>query len=109
VINSNLLELIQDEELQKYLVSWKDVLLDFTEDENFYIKFLTEQFQPFIANNFDWTGKNREMNNKAHSSIIYHNHQMMRRNKLRGVIQAIEEEPIENHINEIIRLTQPTD
>jgi hypothetical protein len=32
---------------------------------------------------------------------------MMRRNKLQGVITAIEEEPIENHINEIIRLTQP--
>tara|TARA_R110002033_G_C3870361_1_gene237157 strand:- start:1106 stop:1816 length:711 start_codon:yes stop_codon:yes gene_type:complete len=107
VINSNLLELIQDEELQKYLVSWKDVLYDFTEDENFYIKFLTEQFQPFIVNNFDWTRKNREMNNKALSAIKFHNHQMMRRNKLQGVITAIEEEPIENHINEIIRLTQP--
>ena len=109
VINSNLLELIQDEELQKYLVSWKDVLLDFTEDENFYIKFLTEQFQPFIMNNTDWKGKNIEMNNKVLLSIKFHNHQMMRRNKLQGVITAIEEEPIENHINEIIRLTKPKD
>ncbi|WP_223445697.1 hypothetical protein [Polaribacter litorisediminis] len=109
VINSNLLELIQDEELQKFLVSWKDVLIDFTEDENFYIKFLTEQYQPFMINNADWKGKNIEMNNKVLSSIKFHNHQMMRRNKLQGVITAIKEEPIENHINEIIRLTQPTD
>ena len=30
-----------------------------------------------------------------------------RRNYLRGLIKAIEEEPIENHINEIVRLTKP--
>jgi hypothetical protein len=32
-----------------------------------------------------------------------------RRNRIRGIIKAIEEEPIENHINEIIRLTKPKD
>jgi len=32
-----------------------------------------------------------------------------RRDNLRDVISAIEEEPIENHINEIIRFTQPKD
>ena len=34
VINSNSLELIQDEELRKYLVSWEDVLLDYQEEES---------------------------------------------------------------------------
>jgi hypothetical protein len=32
-----------------------------------------------------------------------------RRDNIRGIIKAIEEEPIEHHINEIIRLTQPID
>jgi hypothetical protein len=32
-----------------------------------------------------------------------------RRGKIRGVIEAIEGESIENHINEIIRLTKPKD
>ena len=34
VVNSNALQLIQDENLQKYLVSWKDVFRDYKEDEN---------------------------------------------------------------------------
>jgi hypothetical protein len=32
-----------------------------------------------------------------------------RRDNLRGLIRAIEEEPIGNHINEIVRLTKPKD
>jgi len=94
VINSNLLELIQDGELQKYLVSWKDVLLDFTEDENFYIKFLTEQFQPFIMNNTDWKGKNREMNNKVLSSIKFHNHQMIEEINFMVLLQPLKKNPL---------------
>ena len=39
VINSNSLELIQDKELRKYLVSWEDVLLDYQEEEIAYFKF----------------------------------------------------------------------
>ena len=49
------------------------------------------------------------MNISARTTIKFQNLIIARRNYLRGVIKAIEEKPIENHINEIIRLTQPTD
>ena len=45
----------------------------------------------------------------AFSSIRTQNMVVSRRDNVRGIIKAIEEEPIENHINEIIRLTQPKD
>jgi len=109
VINSNSLQLIQDEELQQYLVSWKDVLLDFQEEETVYYKMLNDQYWPYIIEVFDYTGKDREMGLAGISTIKYQNMVINRRNYLRGIIKAIEEEPIENHINEIIRLTEPKD
>ena len=49
------------------------------------------------------------MNLAARNSIKFQNMIITRRDNLRGIISAIEEEPIENRINEIIRLTQPKD
>jgi uncharacterized protein DUF6090 len=109
VINSNSLELIQDDELQKYLVSWKDVLADYLEVETAYNKFISEQWRTYLLENSDWAGKNREMNIKALSSIIFRNHIKAKRALMNEIIRSIKEKPIENHINEIIRLTQPTD
>ena len=109
VINSNSIQLIQDEELQQYLVSWKDVLLDFQEEETTYYKMLNDQFWPYLIEVFDYTGKDREMGLKEMSTVKYQNMVINRRNYLRNIIEATEEEPIENHINEIIRLTEPKD
>ena len=109
VINSNSLELIQDDELQKYLVSWKDVLADYLEVETAYFKFINEQWRTYLLENSDWAGKNRKMNTKALSSIKFRNHIMAKRALMNGIIESIKEKPIENHINEIVRLTQPTD
>jgi len=109
VINSNSLELILDEELRKYLVSWEDVLLDYQEEEIAYFKFMNEQFWPYVREKFDFLGRDQEMIKNAFSSIRTQNMLVSRRDNVRGIIKAIEEEPIENHINEIIRLTQAKD
>ena len=107
VINSNSLELIQNEELRKHLVSWEDVLLDYQEEEFFYFKFMNEQFMPYVRENIDLLGIDREMFKDAISSIKTQNMVVSRRDLIRAIIKAIEEEPIENQIKEIIRLTEP--
>ena len=109
VIYSNSLELIQDEELRKYLVSWEDVLLDYQEEEIAFFKFNNEVMQPYLIENADILGRDQEVLTDFLSSIKTQNIVVSRRNRIRGIIKAIEEEPIENHINEIIRLTQPVD
>ncbi|MDG5493208.1 DUF6090 family protein [Psychroserpens sp. SPM9] len=109
VINSNSLELIQDKELRKYLVSWEDVLLDYQEEEIAFFKFNNEVMQPYLIENADILGRDQEVLTDFLSSIKTQNIVVSRRNRIRGIIKAIEEEPIENHINEIIRLTQPKD
>ena len=106
-VNSNALQLIQDENLQKYLVSWKDVLLDYQEDEKAYIDYVID-FSAYLRDVQDLTGKDTVMNMASRNTIKYQNMVIARRDFLQNLINAIEEEPIENHINEIIRLTQPT-
>ena len=108
VVNSNALQLIQDEELQKYLVSWKDVFRDYKEDEKVYYDYLTDFLWPYYRDAFDTTGKDTAMNLATRNTIKFQNMIITRRNNIRGIIRAIEDEPIENHINEIIRLTEPT-
>jgi hypothetical protein len=71
VVNSNALQLIQDEELQKYLVSWKDVFLDYKEDENNYYDYLHDYFWPYYTDVFDYTGKDKAMNLATRNTIKF--------------------------------------
>jgi Family of unknown function (DUF6090) len=107
VINSNSLQLIRNERLQEYLVSWKDVLLDFQEEETAYFRMMNDLYWPYMLEVFDYTGNNRAMGLATLSTIKYQNMVINRRAYLRGIVKAIKEEPIENHIDEIIRLTGP--
>jgi hypothetical protein len=107
VIYSNSLQLIQDEELQEYLVSWKDVLIDFIEEEHYYYKMMNDEYWPYHKAIFDYTQNEREMNLAGFSDIKYQNLNIIRRVYLRSIIKAIKEEPIEKHIDDIIRLTLP--
>jgi hypothetical protein len=107
VINSNSLQLIQDEELQKYLVSWKDVLLDYQEEENAYYKLMNDHYWPYFTDAFDYAGIDKEKNRASTKTGKFRSMVMQRRNYQRSIIEAIENEPIEHHINEIIRLTAP--
>ena len=88
---------------------WKDVFRDYKEDENTYYDYLNDFLWPYLQDVFDYTLKDTAMNLAARNSIKFQNMIITRRNNRKGVITAIEEEPIENHINEIIRLTQPKD
>ena len=107
-VNSNAIQLIQDENLQKYLVSWKDVFLDYQEDEKIIVDYMLDFYFPYLTDVSDYTGKDTAMNMAVSNTIKFQNMTIVRRNYLHNLIKTIEEEPIENHINEIIRLTQPT-
>ena len=106
VISSNSLELIENDELQGYLVSWNDVLLDFQEEEAAYFKMMNDHYWPYYAEAFDMKWNDIDMNVATMSSMKFQNWVIHRRNYFKNIITAIEEEPIENHIHEIVRLTE---
>ncbi|MGS2727129.1 DUF6090 family protein [Psychroserpens sp. BH13MA-6] len=107
VVNSNSLQLVQDEELQQLLVSWKDVLMDYQEEENFYYKMMNDHFWPYWREVLDYSGFDNEITLTGSSTIKFQNYMIDKRNYLRAIVTAIDEEPIENHIDKIIRLTKP--
>jgi len=80
---------------------------DYKEDEDKYYDYLNYFFWPYYRDVFDWTLKDTAMNRAARNSIKFQNMTISRKGYIKGVVRAIEEEPIENHINEIIRLTEP--
>ena len=83
--------------------------MDYQEEEIAFFKFNNEQLGPYWLENADLLNRDQEIIKDLLSSIKTQNMVVSRRDNVRGIIKAIEEEPIENHINEIIRLTQPTD
>lgn len=105
IINSNSLELIQNEKLQEYLVSWKDVLEDYQEEEVGYFKMLNDHYWPYFTDAFDYTGRDIELTTASASTIKFQNMVISRKDYINGIIESIENDLIEHHINEIIRLT----
>ena len=103
IVNSNSIELIENDTLKEYLISWKNVLADYKEEEDFYYKFLNELYYPFMIKTSDLLNKKPL---ERFSTKEYQNFAVMRRNYVRGIMNAIKEESIENNIHEIIRLTK---
>jgi len=105
IINSGNLNIIQNDTLQEYLTKWIDVLNDYIEEENVYIRFLTNLTTPYMLKEADLLN-----NNKLTESTSLREYQNMILHQIfliNQVIEAQTKEPIENCIEEIIRLSKP--
>jgi hypothetical protein len=103
IVNSNSIELIENDTLKEYLISWKNVLADYKEEEDYYYKLLNELYYPFAIKTFDLLDKKPL---ERFSTKEYQNFAVIRRSYVRGIMNAIKEESIQNDINEIIRFTK---
>ena len=103
IVNSNSIELIENDTLKEYLISWRNIALEYQEEEDYYYKLLNEMYYPFITKSFDLINYEPL---ERYSLREYQNFVFMRRVYVRLIVNAIKEEPIENSINEIIRLTE---
>lgn len=102
IVNTNAIEVIQNDTLKAYLISWKNALNDYKEEEDFYYKFLNETYYPFVIRSFDLIEKKPL---ERYSSKEYQNFVVMRLSFVNGILEAIKEEPLEFIMNEIIRLS----
>lgn len=105
LLNSSSFDLIENDTLRRYLISWKDVLGDYLEEEKFAVRFLTNEYGPWVRKSFDPDLDDPD-NTKALFSKIHRNFLYQRSGDLKNNIDAVKDEGVIAMINEIIRLTE---
>ncbi|NKI30925.1 DUF6090 family protein [Croceivirga thetidis] len=105
LINSSTFDLIQNDSLRRNLISWKDVLDDYLEEEEFAMKFLFEEYQPWIRSNYQFQkGLSRE-NLEILVSPQEFNYRITRIGDLDNLLNTVETEGIVKTIDDILRMT----
>ena len=106
LLNSSSFDLIKNDTLRRYLISWKDVLGDYLEEEKFAVNFLVNEYGPWLRKSFEPDFDDPE-NTKALFSKIHRNFINQRCGDLFNSLTAVKEEGVIDMINNIIRLTEP--
>ena len=110
LINSGNYELIQNDTLRNLLLRWNDVYEDFLEEELNHQKFRYEVMEPLVAEYTDLSMPNNPesmlKNSTFFKSVRFRNLLFLMKGRLSPVIKDLEDATVEEHINEIIRLTE---
>ena len=100
LLNSSSFDLITNDTLRRNLISWRDVLGDYLEEEEFGVNFLYNEYGPWARENID------PENALALFSIQHGNLVYKRVGDLNNNLTMVKEEGVVDMINEIIRLTE---
>ena len=106
LINSSTFEIIKNDSLRRYLLSWNDVLNDYLEEERFNWDFLFNEVQPWMRATYDFSNPRSEQNLRALFSPRQQNYNIVRTGSLANNIQSVEDEGILELITNIVRLTE---
>lgn len=106
LLNSSSFDLIKNDTLRRYLISWKDVLGDYLEEEKFAVNFLVNEYGPWIRENnepdFEDSNNVKIIFSKRHRNFIN-----QRCGDLDNSLTAVKDEGVIDMIDNIIRLTEP--
>ncbi|WP_086030399.1 DUF6090 family protein [Tenacibaculum holothuriorum] len=106
LLNSSSFDLITNDTLRRNLISWKDVLGDYLEEEQLAVKFLYEEYGPWARSTFEPDLDNDPQSVKALFSKEYRNFTYHRVGDLKNMIDTANSEGIIDMINSIIKLTE---
>jgi hypothetical protein len=87
------------------IISWNDVLKDYIEEELYAADFWNTRFEPFLIEKGLFSTQNQEQALKIVQSPVHKSLIERRIHYVGNIVQAIEEEPIEHYLREIVRLT----
>lgn len=107
LINSSAIELIKNDSLRRLLISWNDVLLDYLEEEESNVVFLTYEYSPWVRANYNFINPYSEANMALWMDVRENNYRFIRRAMLESTIKIANDEGMIPMIQEIIRLTEP--
>ena len=107
LISSGEYQLISNDTLRNYLISWKDALMDYVEEEQVANVFWSEKIEPFLIDNGDFTNLEDPVNFKVITTRKFKNLTERHIFYLRNVLRSIRYEPLDSYLNEIVRLSKP--
>ncbi len=108
LISSGEIRLIQNDTLKKYLVSWKDILTDYTERVAIDIQFWSNEIEPYVIEHGNFLNVATEENKMLVKDRVFINMLVRKQHYNRNVVSAITNvDGIEHYMKEIIRLTEP--
>ena len=107
LISSGDFDLIQNDTLRRYLVSWKDVLTNYTERVDIDINLWSNIIEPYVIHHGNFFTINSEENKQLMQDQAFINMLVRKQHFNRNIISAIEgENSIEHYMKEIVRLTE---
>ncbi|RNC92085.1 MAG: hypothetical protein ED555_02965 [Allomuricauda sp.] len=109
LISSSTFDLIQNDSLRNLLVSWKDVYLDYYEEEQYARNLQIWEIQPFFMDNVDYSNLYSASNLQLLSTPKMNNIWPNKRGSIQEILNSIKDERLELYIDEIIRLTEGHD
>ncbi|MFY0629550.1 MAG: hypothetical protein JXR05_04155 [Flavobacteriaceae bacterium] len=108
LISSGEYKLIKNDTLRNYLISWEDAVDDYLEGEVVLGDLWSEKIEPYIINNGDFANLNSPKNFKLITTPKFKNLTERHIFYLRNILRSIKNEPLQNHLNEIVRLSKTT-
>ncbi len=107
LLNSSSFDLIRNDTLRRLLISWKDVLGDYLEEEKFAENFLYNEYGPWARTSFDPDATDDPENSKAFFSKTHRNYIYQLKGDLYNSLKTVRDEGVVKMIDDIIRLTEP--
>ena len=98
LISSGEYKLIKNDTLRNYLISWKDALQDYIEEEEVSNKFWSEKIEPFLIEDGDLVNLSSHNNFKLITTFKFNNLTERHIFHLKNILRSIDKEPLKNHL-----------
>lgn len=109
IISTSTFDLIQNDSLRTLLISWPDLVSDFTEDELKASKTIDEIIDPFLSKHFDFEGNFKDKRNHLNvlESLEFEYIYKLRKSDLIRILGELSElKKLTNSLNNIIKLSK---
>ena len=107
LISSSSFDVIQNDSLRNLLVAWKDVYIDYSEEEQYARDLQNWELMPYIRKNMDFANPYSDQNLNLIKTPEFQNMWVFKKVSVEEILASIKDEQVEHYILEIIRLTKP--
>ncbi|GAB5399767.1 MAG: hypothetical protein Aureis2KO_13520 [Aureisphaera sp.] len=105
LISTGEIQLIQNDSLRNYIITWKDVLKDFQEEEHNSRSLWKGQIEPYLIEHGDFLNQGNPKNIELFKDARFLNMIARRKFYVTNILNAMENESIEQNLKGMVRLT----